>query len=84
MFCQRIGCTAHDQVTPLKQCEACEHHLHCKLHAEHDCGAKDDHECDEAGEIHEYDLCRSCKDHAAFCSVCSLSNCCSEPQLRAS
>ncbi len=44
----------------------------------------DDHECDEDGEIHEYDLCRSCKDHAGFCSVCGLSGCCGEPQMRAS
>ncbi len=36
---------------------------------------EDDHECDEDGEP-DIDICRSCGEHAGFCSECGASSCC--------
>jgi predicted RNA-binding Zn-ribbon protein involved in translation (DUF1610 family) len=44
---------------------------------EHD----EQHECDENGHP-DIDICRGCKEHAGFCSVCGLSTCCGEPAYR--
>lgn len=34
-----------------------------------------EHECDEGGPV-DIDLCTGCGEHAGFCSICELSNCC--------
>ncbi len=34
-----------------------------------------EHECDE-DQQNDIDICRECGEHAGFCSVCDLSNCC--------
>jgi hypothetical protein len=39
-----------------------------------------DHECVEFdGE--ETGLCNECRDHASFCDVCKLSNCCAAKEM---
>jgi hypothetical protein len=35
----------------------------------------DDHDCDGEG-VTDSSLCGGCRDHAGFCSVCELSECC--------
>jgi hypothetical protein len=37
----------------------------------------DEHECDSDSEP-DCDICAGCRDHATFCSICGLSNCCGE------
>jgi hypothetical protein len=37
----------------------------------------EEHECDSEGSS-DIDICRGCGEHAGFCSICEVSDCCGE------